>query len=75
MASGDGFGSVMQCHCTTDNDPKVCVGFALQVGSSCIAYRFAMITGLVDHDSMATDAPLHDLGSVLARHGGIPNQP
>jgi hypothetical protein len=61
---------IMQCHCSRDSDPKVCVGFVLQVGRESVACRIAVILGGVDPEQMGTDEDLHSLESLLLMHGG-----
>ena len=63
---------LMQCHCSSDAKPKVCVGFALQLGSDSLLFRLAVLRGLVEQD-LATDEPLHTLRSLLEQHGGHPD--
>jgi hypothetical protein len=66
---------VMQCHCTPDGQrASVCVGFALQVGGDSTSYRFAAITGVIDHDALGTDEELHTLRTLLQTHGGQPER-
>ena len=65
-------GSVMQCHCTPDDSrAQVCVGFALQVGCHSIGYRFAVLTGVVDHDALEADEKLHSLETLLLTHASV----
>lgn len=61
---------VMQCHCTRDDAPEVCVGFALQVGTRSVMLRLAVLMGWIDVDGFETDEPLHTLESLLLQHGG-----
>lgn len=61
---------IMQCHSTRDNDPKVCVGFVVQVGHESVACRLAVIVGLFDPAGMSVDEELHSLESLLLTHGG-----
>ncbi len=63
---------IMQCHCSPDSSPEVCVGFALQVGRDSVACRLAACLGLFDPELMATDEELHTLESVIRQHGGHP---
>lgn len=72
MVSGGPGESIMQCHCTSDDRPAVCVGFALQVGGDCLSFRFAVIRGLIDPRTLGTDQPLHTLASIIRHHGGRP---
>jgi hypothetical protein len=62
----------MQCHCTPDVHPEICVGFALQVGPESVGYRLAVCFGLLDPDGLLADEELHTLHSLLRTHGGIP---
>lgn len=73
MVTGGPEKRVMQCHCTPDDRPKVCVGYGLQVGFQSVAYRLAVAIGAVDHDSLGTDETLHSLESLLEAHGGKPD--
>lgn len=68
---------VMACHLTTDEAPRACVGWALQVakplahasGPVALPMRLLLITGGVDLTRFGTDAPLHpDMASMLAAH-------
>lgn len=72
MAGGDSL-QAMQCHCTPDDDPQICVGFALQVGRASTGFRLAVHHGLVDPDVLETNEDLHTLQGVLAAHGGVPS--
>jgi hypothetical protein len=65
---------IMQCHCSADSMPEVCVGFALQVGRDSAACRLAACLGLFDPERMETDEELHTLESVIRQHGGRPAQ-
>jgi hypothetical protein len=73
MVGGGAHEPVMQCHCTPDTSPEICVGFALQVGGDAMSYRLAVIAGVVDPKQLTTDEPLHTLGSLLRKHGGRPH--
>lgn len=67
----DDLGAIMQCHCTPDGErAQVCVGFGLVVGPECLAYRFAVICGRIEHDAMEASCELHSLASLIATHGG-----
>ncbi len=70
MKTNTGGGGVMQCHCTPDSSPEVCVGFALQIGAESIDYRMAVITGLVAHDTLHCPDELHTFLSLIHTHGG-----
>jgi hypothetical protein len=61
---------VMQCHCSRDDAPEVCVGFALQVGTRSVKLRIAVLEGWIDVDGFEADEPLHTLLSLLQQHGG-----
>jgi hypothetical protein len=72
MVKGGANERIMQCHCSADSNPKVCVGFALQVGRDSAACRLAVCLGLFDPERMETDEELHTLESVIQKHGGRP---
>jgi hypothetical protein len=72
MVKGGANERIMQCHCSADSNPKVCVGFALQVGRDSAACRLAACLGLIDPERMETDEELHTLESVIRQHGGHP---
>lgn len=72
MVRGGANERIMQCHCSPDSRPEVCVGFAIQVGRDSVACRLAVYSGMVDPDRMATDEELHTLESVIQKHGGRP---
>ena len=72
MVRGGAGEKIMQCHCSSDRRPEVCVGFALQVGRDSIACRLAASIGLFDPERMETDEELHTLESVIRQHGGHP---
>lgn len=61
--------TLMQCHCTADRNPGVCVGFALVVGFDSLGLRLAVCAGLVDMDQLDTDEHLLTLDQVVERHG------
>lgn len=60
---------VMQCHCSPDTNPSVCVGFAVQVGGRSIAYRLLVLSG---EPQLSTDADLLSLPELIQKHGGTP---
>lgn len=70
MKTNTGEGGVMQCHCTPDTSPEICVGFALQIGAESIGYRMAVIAGLVDPDTLHCPDELHTFWSLIRTHGG-----
>jgi len=70
MVRGEGL-TAMQCHCTPDTSPEVCVGFAMQVGWLSPAYRLAVCLGLVEPEGLETDEELHTVESLLLTHGGV----
>jgi hypothetical protein len=72
MVRGGANEGIMQCHCSPDTRPQVCVGFALQVGIDSVACRLAACFGLFDPERMETDEELHTLESVIRKHGGRP---
>jgi hypothetical protein len=72
MVKGGPNERIMQCHCSADSRPEVCVGFAMQVGRDSAACRLAACLGLFDPERMATDEELHTLDSVIRQHGGHP---
>lgn len=63
---------IMQCHCSRDDKPEVCVGFVLQVGRRSVSCRWAVMVELFDPNKMSTDEPLHTFESILQTHGGRP---
>lgn len=67
MAAGKQLTKVMQCHCTPDDDPKVCVGFALRVRDECIGFRLARLLGLIDEVEDDGDL-LGTVEQVLEKH-------
>jgi hypothetical protein len=69
MASGDpDHHKVMQCHSTPDSAPRVCVGFAVRVGSDSVGYRLAGAMGLIDEVEADPDDLLEDVEQVIHRH-------
>jgi hypothetical protein len=72
MVAGDPRAPAMQCHCTPDDDPKVCVGFAIQVGPASVAYRLAVVLGYIDPLALDPDGELHSAREVIETHGGVP---
>jgi len=72
MVRGGANERIMQCHCSPDTRPEVCVGFVLQVGRDSVACRLAVYSGMFDPDRMATDEEMHTLKTVILKHGGRP---
>lgn len=67
MADGASLTPAMGCHARE----RVCVGFALVVGTRSLGFRLATILGAYDPSTLASDAPLHTLASVIKAHGTL----
>lgn len=69
MASGDpACMKVMQCHNTPDDHrAKVCVGFAVRVGTDSVGYRLAGAFGMLDEVEGDADL-LPSVEAVIERH-------
>lgn len=65
-----GSAPAMQCHCSSDDDPLVCVGFALRVGRASPMFRVAEALGLVDTIDQ-DPRELLGLPQLLERHAGV----
>ena len=61
---------VMQCHATPDDHrAKVCVGFAVRVGSDSVGYRLAGAFGMLDEVEEPDDGELlPSVEAVIERH-------
>ena len=57
---------VMGCHATDHR--TACAGFVLVVGRDSVGLRIASTIGAVDLGAFATDGPLLDVETMIARH-------
>lgn len=63
--------TVMACHLTTDEDPRACAGFVVQVGTrDSVGLRIAQLLGFVNPDDYCDGgADLHaNMAEMMAAH-------